>query len=69
MPSAAALKWADCPPAILLRQNQLAPKGLARHESEFFIPQQTPNAFFVPLIAATLLNHEGTQVADRRHTA
>ena len=43
------------PPTLIdLRAGMDATGTVTAWDSEFFIPQQTPNAFFVPLIAATL---------------
>jgi hypothetical protein len=39
---------------IDLRAGMDANGTVTAWDSEFFIPQQTPNAFFVPLIAAAL---------------
>ena len=43
------------PPTLVdLRATLDSAGGVTAWESEFFIPQQTPNAFVVPLVAATL---------------
>jgi CO/xanthine dehydrogenase Mo-binding subunit len=43
------------PPTLIdLRASLDASGGVSAWESEFFIPQQTPNGFNVPLVAATL---------------
>jgi CO/xanthine dehydrogenase Mo-binding subunit len=43
------------PPTLIdLRASLDDAGGVSAWESEFFIPQQTPNGFYVPLVAATL---------------